>query len=95
MRRFLLFSSVGNVGVSFIGIVAELLSQRDYPLWKKIAERIQEHSGRIYMVERSEQMQMHNILSEFSLSIDQTSCREYKSSIDSPFTLCELQKAFK
>jgi putative flippase GtrA len=89
------FLNKGKIDVSFIGITAELLSQQDYPLWKKIAERIQKHVGNIYMVERPEQIQMRPLLSLFDLSIDRASCREYKSSIDSPFTFCELQKSVK
>jgi hypothetical protein len=81
--------------VSFIGITTELLSQQDYPLWKKITERIQKHVGNIYMVERPEQIKMRPLFSLFDLSIDRASCREYKSSIDSPFTFCELQKSVK
>lgn len=89
------FLNKGKIGVSFIGITTELLSQQDYPLWKKITERIQKHVGNIYMVERPEQIQMRPLFSLFDLSIDRASCREYKSSIDSPFTFCELQKSVK
>ena len=48
------FLSKGTTGVSFIGIVGELLNERDYPLWKKVTERIRKQSGKIYMVERPE-----------------------------------------
>ena len=89
------FLNKGKHRVSFIGITAELLSQRAYPLWKKIAERIQKHVGKIYVVERPEQIQMRPILSLLGLSIDGATCREYTSSIDSPFTFCELQKSVK
>lgn len=89
------FLNKGKIGVSFIGITTELLSQQDYPLWKKITERIQKHVGKMYMVERPEQIQMRPLLSLFGLSIDGATCREYKSSIDAPFTFCELQKSVK
>ena len=84
-----------NKGVSFIGIVNDLSGQRDYPLWTNVSERIREQTGKIYMVERPEQRHMRSYISEFGLSINHESCREYKSSIDQPFTVCELQKVSK
>jgi hypothetical protein len=86
------FLSRNNTGVSFIGVTDELLSNRNFFLWKKVTERIREQAGGIYMVERPEQQHMRNYLPEFGLRVNQASCREYRSTIDQPFTVCELQK---
>lgn len=74
-------------------IVAQFLRWIGNDLYStQVAECIQKHVGKMYMVERPEQIQMRSILSLFGLSIDGATCREYKSSIDAPFPFCELQK---
>gem|GEM_PF-776283 len=90
-----LFLSGGSSNLSFIGIVNEFLNSRDYPLWEKVNQQIKAHSGEMFMVERPEQKPMRIHLSELGLSIDQASCRDYKSSIDQPFTVCALLKDSK
>jgi len=86
------FISKDNNGVAFIGIVDELLAQRDNPLWAKVNQRINDHFSGIYMVERPDQKSRRNRLSEFGLTVNQEACREYHSNIDQVFTVCGLQK---
>ena len=86
------FLSRGNPGVSFVGVVHDLSEQKDYPLWQQVRKRIQGQADNLYMVAHADQALQSNSLSEFGLSVLESSCAHYRTNVAAPFKICELQR---
>lgn len=76
----------------FVGITYEGIRSKDYLLYKNIVEKINSHSGDLYVSYRIGDEHMLTIIEEIGFVVSSNICQNVITNIDSNIMLCKIEK---
>jgi hypothetical protein len=83
--------------IRFVGITHTTVEARDYRLWKETAERISNHVGPVFVLERFDipyfSAYTTSILHQLHVTANSGQCRSVMTNLDQDITLCSASVA--